>query len=295
MCSQIIRTDVAGSMTSAIAMKPLSEPVLGIVAGSGRLPAQLIEACQKSGRPFFVLAFGHNPLLPLSDDIPHVTVRLGAIGEALEHLRRANVSELVLAGRVERPSILNLRPDATATKLYARLGSAMFAGDNTLLKAVVGFLEDEGFKVIGSEDILNDLLTPPGVLGRVVPDERAMADIAHGVKVAKAIGSLDIGQAVVVENGYVLGVEAAEGTDELIARIAPLKQSRGCGVLVKAKKPNQETRVDLPAIGVETIENIHAVGLAGIAVEAGGSLIIEKHKLIQKADELGMFVIGISP
>lgn len=271
-----------------------AKPPLGIIAGSGRLPQQLIEACQASGRPFFVLAFeGQADMQPLAH-VPHAVVRLGAIGESLNILRREKTAELVLAGRVERPSLTELRPDLAGTKLLAKMGKAFFGGDNALFASIVAFLEEEGFKVIGIEDVFSDLIAPEGVLGNVSPSKQDKADIAHGLLVAKQLGELDIGQAVIVENGYVIGVEAAEGTDALISRCAGLKQTARGGVLVKAKKPLQESRVDLPTIGPKTVENAYDAGLVGIAVEAGGSIILDRETMLARADELGIFVVGVT-
>lgn len=271
---------------------PGPQSTLGIIAGGGRLPSQLIESCQAMGRGFFVLAF-ENADMEAIGHVPHKVVRLGAVGEALEQLRSADAKEVVLAGKVKRPSFASLKPDALGAKLLARLGKAFFGGDDALLKAIVGFLEEEGFKVVGADDVLAGLVAPEGVLGKITPDARAKADIAQGLKVAKELGALDVGQAVIIENGEVLGTEAAEGTDALIDRCASLRRELRSGVLVKAKKPGQESRVDLPAIGPETVEKVHAAGFAGIAVEAAGSLILDKEKTIARADALGIFVVGV--
>ncbi len=262
---------------------------LGIIAGSGSLPAQLVQACRDANRPCFLLAFDAENVI---EDVPHAVVRLGAVGEALDHLRKAGVQEVVMAGKVKRPSFGALRPDALGTKLMARMGTAFFGGDDALLRALVTFLEEEGFTVVGSDALLGALTATDGVLGSVRPTAREEEDIAQGLRVAHTLGALDIGQAVIVEHGYVLGVEAAEGTDALITRCVPLKREPRGGVLVKAKKPSQDARVDLPSIGPETVDKIHAGGFAGIAIEAGGALILEREKTIARADTLGIFIIG---
>jgi len=266
---------------------------LGIIAGGGRLPVQLVESCEATGRPCFVLALQDAADVETISHVPHAVVRIGAVGETLEHLRKANVKELVLAGNVRRPSPFSLRPDVAGVKLLARLGKAFFAGDDALLKAVIAFFEDEGFKVIGSDEILRGLIAPEGVLGSIQPDVRAKADIFQGIKIAKTLGELDIGQAVIIENGYVLGVEAAEGTDALIERCSKLRREAKSGVLVKIRKPGQDNRADRPAIGIQTVEKIHAAGFSGVAIEAGGGIILDKDKTIAKADALGVFILGI--
>jgi hypothetical protein len=130
-------------------------------------------------------------------------------------------------------------------------------------------------------------------LGKVTPDDQAQQDIARGLSVVKALGEADVGQAVIVQQGIVLGVEASEGTDALIARCAALKREGPGGVLVKLAKPQQDDRFDLPTIGPETIAAAAKTGLSGIAIEAGRSLVIDRDKVRQLADEAGIFVVGL--
>lgn len=272
-----------------------SLPTLGILAGGGELPARLVEACKAEGRPYFIIGFEGAVDEALLAGEPHARVRLGAIGESLHYLHEAGAKELVMAGQLKRPSLATLRPDGTGAKLLARLGKSFFSGDNSLLSAVVDYLEEEGFRVIGADDVLKDLLAPPGLLGRISPSKEAQKDIEVGVRIGHAVGELDIGQSVIIQQGYVLGVEAAEGTDELIARCGPLRRNAPHGgVLVKVKKPTQERRVDLPTIGKQTVENVAAAGFAGIAVEAGGVLILDRKGVALKADALGVFVLGFT-
>lgn len=270
-------------------------PKLGIIAGRGELPRTLIHACESSGRPYFVLAVedaaDEETVAATGDN--YAWIRLGAIGKAIDILRKQRVEELVLAGYVTKPKISTLRPDIKGTKLLARLGSQLLVGDNELLTTIVQFLEEEGFKVCGAEEVVKDLVAPEGLIGSQMPDKRAQADIAFGAKIARAIGELDIGQACVVHNQKVLGVEAVEGTDALISRTAHLKEERG-GVLVKVKKPQQERRVDLPTIGVETVQRAAEAGLAGIAIEAGASLIVNRRDVARAADAAGIFVVGFT-
>lgn len=274
-------------------MTSKQQSTLGIIAGSGRLPTQLVEACRSINRPHFVLTFEEGVNIDAVEHAPHAIVRLGAVGTALKELRNAEVKEIVLAGRVSRPSLSGLRPDFTATKLLARLGSAFLSGDDALLKALMKYLEDEGFRVVGAHNVMQELLATEGVYGKIKPDAQDEKDIQQGITAAKQLGALDIGQAVIIENGYVLGVEAAEGTDELISRCVNLKREKNAGVLIKAKKPNQDERADLPSIGVDTIDRLHKAGLKGIAIEAAGSLIVDREETVARADSLGLFITGI--
>lgn len=266
---------------------------LGIIAGGGALPVRVIEACRAKGRACFVLALKGHTDPKAVENVSHAWVRLGAVGAAIRLLHEAGVEELVLAGPVGRPSLASLRPDFRGARLLAKVGVASFSDDG-LLRAVIAELEEEGFRVVGAEEVLDDLLTPKGVLGKWVPDKQAKTDIAHGIEVARAIGAFDVGQAVVVQQGIVLGVEAIEGTDALIARAGQLQRPGPGGVLVKIKKPQQEARADLPTIGLVTVRAAAKAGLRGIAVEAGGSLIIDRNEIVQASDAAGLFLVGVA-
>ncbi|MCH9019774.1 MAG: UDP-2,3-diacylglucosamine diphosphatase LpxI [Proteobacteria bacterium] len=273
---------------------PARPPKLGILAGGGALPARLVAACRESGRDVFVVA--HEGISDRSavENAEHEWVNLGAVQRTIAALREQAVEEIVLAGPVRRPSLTSLRLDRRAIKALVGIGGGQL-GDNRLLSRIVAVIESEGFRVVGIDDILTELVTPTGAIGAVAPDDGARADIATGCRVAKALGALDIGQAVVTQQGMVLGVEAVEGTDALLARCAGLRREGPGGVLVKLKKPGQEGRADLPTIGPGTVERAREAGLVGIAIEAGGSLIIDRPAVAAAADAAGLFVVGIAP
>lgn len=282
-------------MSAAPQLNP-ALPKLGIIAGRGDLPRTLIHACEATGRPYFVLAVedaADEETVAATGD-RYAWIRMGSVGKAVDIFRKEGVEEIVMAGKVTRPKLSSLRPDLKGTKLLARLGSQLLTGDNELLTSLVQFIEEEGFRVSGVDEIVRDLLAPEGLIGSNYPDKRAQGDIAFGARIARAIGELDIGQAVIVQNNQVIGVEAVEGTDELIRRCTDLKLEDKGGVLVKVKKPQQERRVDLPTIGVETVELVAECGFAGIAVEAGASLIINRREVARMADARGIFVVGFS-
>lgn len=266
---------------------------LGILAGGGQLPVRIIDACRQIGRPFFVVAFENQTDPATVGHAPHAWVRLGAGGKALSILRREDVDEIVLAGAIRRPSLHDLRPDTWTAKFLARTGVAM-AGDNGILSALVReFEEAEGYRVLAAHDLLPDALASLGTYGAIEPDSLARNDIERGIEVARRIGSLDVGQAVVVQQGIVLALEAAEGTDDMLARSARLRRAGPGGVLVKIKKPGQIDRADLPTIGTGTVAAAADAGLRGIAVEAGGTLVIDRDSLVTQADEAGLFVSGV--
>lgn len=267
---------------------------LGIVAGSGDLPRMVIDTCRQEGRNFFVLAFQGETDPETIEDTPHAWTTLGAIGHAIRVMKDEGVEELVLAGRIGRPRLVDLRPDFGTFRLIAKIAASELKGDDAILSIIVEHLESQGFHVVGVESLVQDILAPEGLIGTIEPDAQAQADISRGLEVAQVIGSLDIGQAVVVQGGVVLGVEALEGTDALIDRVGKLKQNGPGGVLVKVCKPQQESRVDLPTIGVRTVEKIAQAGLRGIAVETGASLMLYRKEVARRANELGVFVLGIS-
>lgn len=266
---------------------------LGIVAGGGALPGSLIEACRKEGRPFFVLALkGHADPALLPKDIPMKWMRMGAVGFGFAEMKRQGVRDIVLIGNVRRPSLMELRPDLRGLKFFAKAGIKAL-GDDGLLRAVIKEIEADGFKIVGADTLVPSLLAGNGVFGKVHPNKEDMEDIQKGIKTVQILGAADVGQAVIVQQGIVLSVEAIEGTAALIKRTGALKRAGGGGVLVKMAKPKQERRVDLPTIGVQTVKDVHEAGLKGIAVEAGAVLMADAEKCIKSADELGIFIIGI--
>lgn len=269
------------------------QPKLGIIAGSGDLPLRLIETCRSEGRDFFVLAIEDATDPAILAGTQHAWIRLGAAADAFRLLREHGAEEVVFIGAVRRPSLASLRPDWRAAKFFARVGYRAL-GDDGLLSAVIREVESEGFRVVGVERFLNSVLAPPGPFGRHSPDEQARTDIARGIEVVRALGALDLGQAVVVQQGMVLGVEAIEGTDALLRRCAGLRREGPGGVLVKAAKPGQELRADLPTIGPATVATAAAAGLRGIAVEAGKTLVVDRERVTAQADQLGLFVHGIA-
>jgi DUF1009 family protein len=224
--------------------------------------------------------------------VPHAWCRMGAATTGLTLLRQNDVTELILAGSVRRPSLLALRPDWRAAKLFARIGYRAL-GDDGLLSAVVAELEQEGFRVLDFDQLLDGEFITEGPLGKIRPGLQSKKDIERGLHIARELGALDIGQAVIVQQGLVLGVEAIEGTDELLRRCAWLRREGPGGVLVKVEKPGQERRADRPTIGPRTVALAAETGLLGIAVEADATIVLDRDEVILAADQVGLFVVGI--
>lgn len=184
-----------------------------------------------------------------------------------------------------------LRPDWRGAKILAKASLAML-GDDGLLRVVAEELEAEGFHVVGAHDVVHDLLAPNGVMGKHHPTKDQEKDIERGITITHVLGELDVGQAVVIQQGIVLGIEAAEGTDMLLQRCKSLKRDGPGGILVKTKKPQQDRRLDLPTMGLKTVQNAIEAGLSGIAMQAGETILLDKDAFIQLADEAGLFVLG---
>jgi hypothetical protein len=273
---------------------------LGLIAGGGDLPRAVAESARAQGREVFVVA-----LRGMCGDwvsgFPHVSVALGEPGHALKALKKAGAKGVLLAGRVERPKFSELKLDAKGILVLPRVIAAARQGDDALLRVLTGVFEAEGFRAVGVGEAAPGLVADEGALGRLSPNDDHKADIARAFSIVRALGALDVGQAAAVCEGLALAVEAAEGTDAMVARIQQLRDNlRGTpdkkrGVLVKALKPTQDAKTDMPVIGVETVRRAAEAGLAGIALEAGKSLIVDKRAVAAEADRQGLFVVGVLP
>ena len=230
----------------------------------------------------------------------HHWISVGQLGRAMRLFRSENCRDLVFIGTLVRPALSEIRLDWGTLRVLGRVLAAFRGGDDHLLSGIGGILEQDGFRMVGIKDVAPDLLMPEGCLTRIKPDRNASADITLGREVLSALSRYDIGQAVIVIDGHVVGVEDIEGTDGLLARVARLRsegriraQARR-GVLVKAPKRGQDLRFDLPTIGVRTVEGASGAGLAGIAIAAGNAIVAEPQAMIEAAGAAGIFVIGLS-
>lgn len=273
---------------------------LGIIAGLGELPVALAVNATESGKGVYVLRIrGFEE--PALERFPGETVGIGEIGKVISKLKEAGCEDVVLAGIVRRPNFKDLKLDMRGAKLLPKVLSEARKGDDALLRVLVGEFERAGLNIIGSETAHAELLATNGLIAGPQPTDEALADVRRGAQVAAAMGELDIGQGCVVCDGLVLAVEAQEGTDAMLQRAANLPEAiRGTpdarrGVLVKRPKPVQERRVDLPSAGVSTVENVATAGLAGLSVEAGGALLLNKTGMIEAAERLGVFIYGFDP
>lgn len=272
---------------------------LGLIAGGGVLPLRVAEAWEAGGRPVHVLLIEGWADAAGLNRYPHERAGLGEIGRMIAAFRAAGCEAVCFAGMVKRPNFGALKLDMTGAALLPKALAAAVKGDDALMRVVVEAFEKAGFAVIGPHEAADGLTATEGPLGAVSPQAWDLADIRRGFEVARALGGFDIGQGVVVCAGLILATEAQEGTDAMLARILELPaEIRGApegrrGVLVKAPKPGQERRIDLPTIGAATVRGAARAGLAGIAVEAGGALIVDREAVAAEADATGLFVVGV--
>ena len=271
---------------------------LGIVCGAGAIPLTVADAVARRGRR--VVLF---PLRGWADEValaryPHHWIAPVQFGRLRRLTRAEGCRDLVFIGSLTRPSIRHLRVDLATLRHLPRIIRRFRGGDDHLLSGLGEFLEEHGYRVLGAHEVAPEILVPSGTLGRLAPTREDLEDIARGFALIAAMGPFDVGQAVVVARGRVLAVEAAEGTDRMLARVAKLRAEgriglpRGVGVLVKGPKPGQDRRFDLPSIGLQTVAAATAAGLAGIAVEGHGAITANVQQLVHAADAAGLFLLG---
>ena len=275
-----------------------SSPI-GLIAAGGVMPFAVADSLLARGiHPvLFALKGACDPVAV--ERFRHHWISVGQVGRAMKLFRAENCRDLVFIGTLVRPALSEIRLDWGTLRVLGRVWAAFRGGDDHLLSGIGRILEQDGFRMVGIKDVAPDLLVPEGCLARAKPDETAAADIAKGREVLRALSPFDIGQAAIVIDGHVVGVEDIEGTDGLLARVARLRKEgrirakAARGVLVKAPKSGQDLRFDLPTVGPRTVEGAAAARLAGIAVVAGNTIVVEPQAMIEKADAASLFVTGL--
>jgi DUF1009 family protein len=287
--------DASGATVPTAAPEPVA-----IICGGGSFPGAVAEAVERRGRKPVMFAIRGWADPKVVERYTHHWIAIGQGGRFFRLARAERCREAVFIGTLLRPPLTQIRLDWHTIRLMPRIARVFRGGDDRLLSGIARLFEEGGVRIIGVGDVAPEIIVPAGTLGRYEPSPRDRADIACGLDVIAALGPFDVGQAVVVADRHVLGVEAAEGTDNLLARIAQLRgQGRltkpaGVGVLVKAPKPGQDRRFDLPAIGPNTIENVARAGLAGLAVAAGSAIVAEPAQVSAAADRARIFFVGVS-
>ena len=281
----------------SVAQAVRQEGPLALICGGGSLPLVVADSVTARGRK--VLLF---PLRGFAEPNSfagreHHWVHLGQFGTVAQIARENGCRDIVCLGSVVRPSFWRLRPDLFTLKVLPQVAKAFRGGDDHLMSSVGRVIEKHGFRFLGAHEVAPEILVPEGALGSLQPSDQMRDDIALGLDYLRAAGPFDVGQAVVVAKRHVLAVEAAEGTDAMLDRVAQLRaigriRASG-GVLVKAPKPTQDRRFDLPSLGPKTVEGASRAGLAGIAVAAGETVVAEPEAVVAAADHAKMFVVGV--
>jgi UDP-2,3-diacylglucosamine hydrolase len=287
-------------MTTAMTDKVLqiTSPV-GLIAGGGSMPFAVADSLKARGiEPvLFALKGACDPTRV--GHFRHHWISVGQLGRAAKLFRNEGCRDLVFIGTLVRPALSEIRLDWGTLRAISHVLSAFRGGDDHLLSGIGRIFERDGFRMVGIKDVAPDLLVPVGALTHAIPDAKAIADIAKGRAVLAALGPFDIGQAAIVIDGHVVGVEDIEGTDGLLARVARLRgegrirANSPRGVLVKGPKSAQDLRFDLPTIGPRTVEGAVKAELAGIAVVAGNTIVAEPQAMIERADAASLFVTGL--
>ena len=265
----------------------------GLIAGNGRFPFLVLEAARSQGIEMAVIALREEAAPELEQMAARLHwVSLGELSRALELLHREGVTRAVMAGQVKHNKIFSaIRPDWKLAKLLLSLPRK---NTDALIGAVARLLESEGIELVDSTAFLKPLVPEPGVLTRRTPDARESADIGYGREIAHQLAALDLGQAVVVSDRACVAIEAMEGTDETIERAARLAGGKPL-VLVKAAKPRQDMRFDVPVVGLRTIEVMQRAGVTALAIDAGRILLFDRPKLLEAADAAGMTIEAFAP
>ncbi len=265
--------------------------ILGLIAGGGSFPLQVARSARKLGYHVAAAAFVNETMSEMDSDADQTAwLNLGQLGKLIQFLHQVKAEKVVFAGPINKPRAFNLRPDFRAVKFLVNLRSR---NDNALLSAVADELTNEGFDVVSAIDFVPDLISPEGLLTRRGPSSAEKADILFAWPLIKQVGKLDIGQCMVVKERAVIAVEAIEGTDETIMRAGRLSGNNL--TVVKIFKPGQDRRIDLPALGLQTVKVMVRSRVTCLAFEAGSSLFFDKDKAVELADQHGITMLGIDP
>lgn len=286
----------AGAYSDAPRTSEQREPI-AIVCGGGGFPAAVVEAVRRQGRDvhLFLLRGFADPALAR---FPHDWVKLGSLAQFISTTRKRDITEIVFIGSVLRPRFSQIGFDWRSLLLVPRLAGLFLGGDNQLLSGLTKILSEHGYVLRGAHEVAPEILIPEGLATNTAPNEGERADIAFGVDLLRSVDRFDIGQAAVIAGRRVLAIEGPEGTALMLQRIADMRRNGRLrlkereGVLVKMPKPSQERRIDLPAIGNDTLEQAKAAGLAGIAIEALGTIVTDPQQFVRTAEAAGLFVIA---
>jgi DUF1009 family protein len=264
---------------------------IAIISGRGELPQLLAKTIKLLEKEAIIIHIDQKDSISWEENFTYYIVNLGSVGGIISLLQDNNIKKVMFAGSITSPQFKDIKLDAVGVGLMAEIAKRRIKGDDNILTAICDFLEKKGFQVIGPQMILEKLQVKEGLLGKISVDIRSKEDVKLGIDVLKELSKFDIGQAIVVNDGHIVAIEAAEGTDKMLERVASL-HNKG-GVLIKLKKLNQNINIDMPTIGLETAKNAYRAGLEGIVIEANSVFVLNKLEVIQFTDDNGLFFKAI--
>jgi DUF1009 family protein len=268
--------------------------MLAIIAGNGSLPKLIIEECKKKKRDFVIILVAGNSNHSEYKKYNNHVIEIGYVSKALKVLKDNKVKEIVFAGGIKKPSFSHVKVDRKGAVLLSKIVANKIFGDNNILTTITNFFDKEGFKILGANDIINNIVVKKGSLTNKKASKADLENIKIGQEALNTMSDLDVGQSIVVQQKQIIAIEAIEGTDELIKRCSKIQFEKGSkSILVKIKKQNQNTKIDLPTIGEKTISNLVKSSFTGIAIKAGSTLIIDKDKVVALANKNNLFIVAI--
>ena len=265
-----------------------------IIAGKGDLPKMAIKKLQSEGEKFQLVLIADQDYDDEIKNYSHQIFPFGYIGHFLKFTKKNKITKIVMVGSVKKPSLSALKFDKMGMLLASEILKQKLFGDDNLLSTIVNFFEKKGLKIIGIEEVIDNLLVEKGVLGNIKPNKGNFQDIEIGKNALKTTSDLDLGQSIIIQQKLIIAIEGLEGTDELIKRSKKIHLDGGCKpVLIKMKKKNQSKKVDLPAFGIKTVKNLVQNNFSGAALESGSCLIINRKEVVKYANKNGIFILGV--
>ena len=265
-----------------------------ILAGNGELPYKLVTELKKRKLDFIIISFKNNKISPKLKKYNPLEINFGKIVTELKKLKIKKFDSIIMIGGLKKPKLNEIKPDINSLKLIPMFAKKILeGGDNNLLSFCIKKIEDIGFKLINIKDILPELFLGRGVFTKKSPKKDMIKDIIKGQKILEQISKFDIGQSIIIQKGNVVGIEGVQGTDFLIKNSKKYLVNDTNAILIKFTKKKQDLRVDLPTIGIKTLENCRKSNIYGLAFCANNTIFLDAKKIISYCDKNKLFLIGV--
>lgn len=270
----------------------MAKDIIGIIVGAGALPEKAIAHLQEIEQEFVLAIIDSRFSTNKFANLDYQFFSIGKVGGIISYFKKKKVNKIIMLGKVAKPKFSELKLDLTGIKLLAQISRNKIAGDNALLTSVISFIESKGFSVIGVKDLKLPLFFSQGFYGKVKNKKKLLQDFELAQNLMKSLSSYDVGQSLTLQEGRVIGIEAAEGTDKLIKRSKEYidTKSDNPAFLYKSSKLGQDLRVDLPTIGFSTIENLFNNGFSGLVIESDNTIFLDKEKIISFLEGKEFFI-----